>query len=242
MPTRIAFSALTAFALLAFPASIRVQADDDDSDRFEDIELELRAGARDESEDHDDDHGIEIKVEVGASDEVAEAWENWAEKHARNWEKWAERHSRDWEAWAEEHEKVWEEWAKRHEAQWSEFEVEADEMDADQIREVVRRSLGTLSDMPMKELYDGLLENIRDLEDAPWEDLAEIEGLIRETVEHSLKGLEKWCPSASCWPRCGVSRTEAARRRWTSIFRGFARSSASLPLRAATSRPSSASV
>ena len=81
------------------------------------------------------------------------------------------------ERFAENQEKVWNEWAERFEKSWEQWseELESEEVDSEIVGELIERNLEMLSEMPLGQLVDGLLEEgLGELSDAPWESLEEL--------------------------------------------------------------------
>ncbi len=138
-----------------------------------------------------------------SADRLGEHFEQWAEEHAEELERWADEYAEDWEAWAEgleqkmerfadEQEQVWNQWAERYEKNWQRWseELESKEVDSDIVGELIERNLEMLSEMPLGQLVDGLLEEgLGEFSEAPWESLEELGKLAESAFQEPLAEL-----------------------------------------------------
>ena len=127
-------------------------------------------------------------------DNQAKSMEDWAEKHSADWEEWAEMFEAKMEAWGKEQEVIWEKWAESYSAEWEQWgdKLESGELKEADIKKLLDRNLSMLSDMPLAELVDGLLQDgLQELKNAPWDSLHELQDLVGGSIEKSLEAIEK---------------------------------------------------
>ena len=132
------------------------------------------------------------KIEAWAEEHSGEL-EAWAEKYSGQWEEWAAGFESKMERWAAEQEGVWEDWADEFSAKWEDWgaKLESGEIDPDEMGEVIERNLKMLGEMPIGPMIEGLMkEGMGGLKDAPWESLNDIQDMVQDSLELSLKGME----------------------------------------------------
>ena len=143
----------------------------------------------------------EIEEQV---EEIGEAIEEWMEENSEEIEEWVEQHGGDWGEWAEEFEKkmnrwakgqerVWERWADSYSGRWEKWSktLESNQIDSFELEKIIEGNLEMLSDIPLGQLIDGALkEGLSHLEDAPWESIDGLQGMIRRSIDQSVELVE----------------------------------------------------
>ena len=155
----------------------------------------------DQAAEHVEEMAAEIEVIAEEIGEKIEAWaeenseelEQWAEKYSKQWENWAESFEGKMERWAADQEGVWEDWAEKYSSKWEDWadKLESNSLSGEDMSALVEKNLEMLSEMPLGDMVDGLLENgVGELKDAPWESLADLQHLFEDSIETSLRELE----------------------------------------------------
>ncbi len=154
----------------------------------------------------------ELADQVGENVEIAgeaiEQWieanqdelEQWAEQHGKQWEQWAEQFEQKFSRWAEDQEQVWEQWAEQYSKRWEDWgrQLESEEINPDELREIIQRNLEMLGEMPLGQLIDGAMkQGTEQLESAPWDSIEDLHAMIRRSLEQSVEKAERDLADAS---------------------------------------------
>ena len=96
--------------------------------------------------------------------------------------RWAKGQERVWERWADSYSGRWEKWSKT---------LESNQIDSFELEKIIEGNLEMLSDIPLGQLIDGALkEGLSHLEDAPWESIDGLQGMIRRSIDQSVELVE----------------------------------------------------
>lgn len=147
-----------------------------------------------------------LAEELGLSaDRMGQSLERWAEENSQELEAWSQKYSQQWESWAnrfenklerlaQDQEGIWQQWAQRYEQDLDKWaaELESDDLDPKHLGEFVERNLEMLSQMPLGQMVDQVLEDgLGELSEAPWESLEELGELAKEAFEEPLSELSE---------------------------------------------------
>ena len=108
-------------------------------------------------------------------------WKNGLKNIPSDWEEWAKAFEAKMETWGKKQEVIWEKWAESYSAEWEQWgdKLESGQLKEADVKELLDRNLEMLSDMPLGELVDGLLnDGLQELKNAPWDSLYELQVLV----------------------------------------------------------------
>lgn len=123
------------------------------------------------------------------AEEHAQELDNWSTKYSQQWESWGNRFEQKIERLAKEQEGIWRQWSDRYEQNLTHWaaDLESDELAPEHLGEFVERNLQMLSEMPLGQMVDQVLEEgVGELGDAPWESLEELGALAQKTLEEPI--------------------------------------------------------
>ena len=126
-------------------------------------------------------------------EENSEEIEEWVEQHGGDWGEWAEEFEKKMNRWAKGQERVWERWADSYSGRWEKWSktLESNQIDSFELEKIIEGNLEMLSDIPLGQLIDGALkEGLSHLEDAPWESIDGLQGMIRRSIDQSVELVE----------------------------------------------------
>ena len=137
------------------------------------------------------------------SEKLGQKIERWAEENSDELSAWSRKYGHQWEAFgrqfentiesiADDQQGIWSRWAERYERDlesWSR-DFEQDELAGESIGRFIDSNLEALSEMPLGELVDQVLEDgVSDLRDAPWESLEELGLMAKDALQEPLEEL-----------------------------------------------------
>jgi hypothetical protein len=125
--------------------------------------------------------------------EHEQRFQEWADRQSERWEEWAERYEAQWEEWAHEQEQVWEDWSEQYSRRWEEWaeSLETGNLAPEDLKNLWKENMQLLGEMPLPQLYEGILQHTAELKDAPWKELADLEPLIRDSLEDAMNEISE---------------------------------------------------